>query len=90
VQFSVLELSEDIDRLLRKHLSELIAVLATYLKPWVDNGEVRCSDAKVLVLTLITIASSYPPIHRMFSGDISTPETMLRAYADFCVCVGKR
>ncbi len=88
VQYSVLELSDDLDQLLHKHLGELIAALVNHLTPWVNNGEVRCSNANVLVLMLLTIASSYPAIYRVFSGDISTPETMLRAYTDFCACTG--
>ncbi len=84
VQFSVLELNEDLDRLLRKHLGELIEVISSYLKPWVDKGELRCSDPKTLVLTLVTIAFSYHSLHRVFSDDVSTPETMLHAYTEFC------
>jgi AcrR family transcriptional regulator len=89
VQFSVLELNEDLDQLLRKHLGELIEVLAGYLKPWIEAGELRCSNPKALVLTLVTIAFSYHALHRMFSADIATPETMLRAYEDLYGCADR-
>ncbi|MGB9230085.1 MAG: helix-turn-helix domain-containing protein, partial [Terracidiphilus sp.] len=39
VQYSALELSEDIDPLLRRHLGQLVEVIARYLEPWVSRGE---------------------------------------------------
>jgi AcrR family transcriptional regulator len=89
VQFSALELNEDLDQLLRRHLGELIEVLASYLKPWIDSGELRCSNPKALVLTLVTIAFSYHALHRMFTADVATPETMLHAYEDLYGCADR-
>ena len=48
VQYSALELSEDIDPLLRRHLGQLVEVIARYLEPWVSRGELGCSSAKDL------------------------------------------
>ncbi len=83
VQYSALELGNDIDPLLRKHLGELIEVIARYLDPWVCKGELRCSSAKALVLSLIGIILSHRSLHRLFSGDGSGAETMLRVFAEF-------
>jgi len=83
VQFSALELGDDIDPLLRRHLGELIEVIARYLEPWVCKGELRCTSAKGLVLSLIAIILSHRSLHRLFSGDGSGAETMLKAYTEF-------
>src|SRR5215472_608647 len=69
LQYSALELSDDLDPLLRRHLGELVEVLARYLEPWVERGELRCSNAKTLVLTLIAIVLSRGPLRRVFVGD---------------------
>jgi AcrR family transcriptional regulator len=85
VQYSTLELSEDLDPLLRRHLGELVEVIAHYLQPWVNRGELRCRNAKALILTLIAIVLSHRPLRRVFSSEVAGPETMFEAYAEFCV-----
>jgi AcrR family transcriptional regulator len=84
VQYSALELGEDLDPLLRRHLGELIEVVARYLEPWVSRGELRCTSAKALVLALIAIILSHRSLHRVFLGDGSSPEAMFKVYADSC------
>jgi len=83
VQFSTLELSEDIDPLLRRHLGQLVEVIARYLDPWVARGEVRCASAKALVLSLIAIILTHRPLQRLFAADGTGPEAMFKAYAEF-------
>ncbi len=83
VQYSALELADDIDPLLRKHLGQLVEVIARYLEPWVNRGELRCNSAKALVLSLIAIILSHRSLHRLFSSDGSSPEAMFKAYAEF-------
>ncbi len=83
VQYSALELSEDIDPLLRRHLGQLVEVIARYLDPWVNRGELRCTSAKALVLSLIAIILSHRSLHRLFACDTSGPEAMIKAYAEF-------
>jgi AcrR family transcriptional regulator len=83
VQYSALELGDDIAPLLRRHLGELIEVIARYLEPWVSKGELRCSSAKALVLSLIAIILSHRSLHRLFSGDGAGPEAMFKAYSEF-------
>lgn len=82
IQYSVLELGEDLDPLLRKHLSELVEVLVRYLEPWVDRGELRCANAKALVLSLVSIILSHRSLDRLFLGKGSGPEAMFKAFAD--------
>ena len=48
MQYCSLEMGDDIDPLLRKHLGELVEVIARYLEPWVTKGELRCSSARRL------------------------------------------
>jgi len=83
VQYSALELGDDIDPLLRRHLGQLIEVIARYLEPWVNKGELRCSSAKALVLSLIAIILNHESLHRLFSSDFSGPEAIFKAYAEF-------
>jgi AcrR family transcriptional regulator len=84
LQFSTLELGEDIDPLLRKHLGQLVEVVAHYLDPWAATGDTRAPTAKSAVLTLIAIVVSYASLHRLFLNGASSPEGMLKAYADLC------
>ena len=83
MQYSALELGDDVDPLLRRHLGELIEVIARYLEPWVNKGDLRCMSAKALVLSLVAIILSHRSLHRLFSGDGTGPETMLKAYIEF-------
>jgi hypothetical protein len=82
VQYSTLELSEDVDELLRKHLRELLEVVADYLEPWVARGEVQCSNVKALVLALAFLVFSHQSFRRVFFDDVATPSEMLSAFAD--------
>jgi len=83
MQYSALELGDEIDPLLRKHVGQLVEVIARYLEPWVNRGELRCSSAKALVLSLIAIILSHRSLHRLFSGDGSGPEAVIEAYVEF-------
>ena len=80
VQFSALELGEDIDPLLRKHLRELIEVIASYLKPWISTGELCRSDARAPILMFVAIVFGYGSLHRIFSGSPSGPESIFEVY----------
>ncbi|HVZ84634.1 MAG TPA: helix-turn-helix domain-containing protein [Terracidiphilus sp.] len=83
--FSVLELSEDLDPLMRRHLGQLVEVVARYLQPWIDNGEVRSANAKTLVLTLLAIILSRGPLRRVFLDDAAGAHALFDAYAEFCL-----
>lgn len=83
LQYSSLELSTDFDPLVRRYLSEIVEVIAHYLEPWVKNGELRCSNSKTLVLTLIAIVTSYSSLQRIFSTDGFGPDGMFEACAHF-------
>ena len=83
--FSVLELSEDLDPLLRRHLGELVEVVARYLEPWIERGEIRAPNAKTLVLTLIAIVFSRGPLRRVFLDDGADVSSLFDAYSEFCL-----
>lgn len=85
LQFSALELSDDLDPLLRKHLGELVEVVARYVEPWIQRGELRCSNAKTLVLTLIAIVLSRGPLRRVFVGDADSLNSLFETYSEFCL-----
>jgi len=85
MQFSALELGDDVEPLLRRHLGELVEVIARYLEPWVAKGELRCPSAKALVLSLIAIFLSHRSLHRLFADDGSRPEVLFEAYEAYSV-----
>lgn len=82
VQYSALELGDEFDPLVRRHLSELIEVLARYLEPWVNRGELRCASAKALVLSLVGIILSHQPLDRLFPSNGAGPEAMFKAFSE--------
>jgi AcrR family transcriptional regulator len=83
LQYSALELNETFDPLVRRHLGELIEVVARYLEPWIENGELRCTNAKTVILTLVGIVISHNSLQRVFLGKEFGPERMFEAYAGF-------
>ncbi|HEV2214070.1 MAG TPA: hypothetical protein VGR64_02195, partial [Terracidiphilus sp.] len=83
--FSILEISEDLDPLLRQHLGELLEVVSRYLEPWIERGEIRGGDAKTLVLTLTAIVLSQGPLRRVFTGEAEDLTSLFQAYAEFCL-----
>lgn len=83
LQYSALELNESFDPLVRRYLGELVEVLARYLEPWVKRGELRCTNAKTVILTLIGIVVSHNSLQRVFLGEGLSPDRMFEAYAGF-------
>lgn len=83
--YSSLELRTELDQLLRRHLGELVEVVARYLEPWVVRGDLRCNSAKGLVLALISIVVFYRPLNRAFSPDTTVPELAFEGFVDICV-----
>jgi len=83
MQYCSLELGDDIDPLLRRHLGQLVEVIARYLEPWVTQGDLRCASAKALVLSLIAVILSHHSLHRLFSSDDTEPDALLKAYAEY-------
>jgi AcrR family transcriptional regulator len=83
LQYSALELNENFDPLVRRHLGELVEVVVRYIEPWIKNGDLRCANAKTVILTLIGIVISHSPLQRVFLGKELGPERMLEAYAGF-------
>lgn len=77
VQFSTVELSEDVDQLLRKYLREQVEIVAGYLQPWVARGDLQCSSPRALVLLLAIIAFSDHSLRRVFSDQIPYPDAIL-------------
>jgi AcrR family transcriptional regulator len=85
LQYSALELSDDLDPLLRRHLGELVEIMARYMEPWIQRGELRCSNAKTLVLTLVAIVLSRGPLRRVFAGEADSLNSLFETYTEFCL-----
>jgi AcrR family transcriptional regulator len=81
LQYSALELSADFDPMVRLHLSEFVEVTARYLEPWIEKGELRCANGKVLIFTLVAIVTSYSAIQKVFASEGLGPERMFEACA---------
>jgi AcrR family transcriptional regulator len=82
LQYSALELSADFDPLVRRHLNEFVEVTARYLEPWIKKGELRCTNSKTLIFTLIAIVTSYSSLQRVFSVEGLGPGGMFEACAN--------
>lgn len=84
MQFSTLELGENINPLLRLHLGEFVEVLARYLEPWARDGGKRDANAKAVVLAIISFVLNYSSLHRLFLNGVDGSDAIVGAYADFC------
>jgi TetR/AcrR family transcriptional regulator, mexJK operon transcriptional repressor len=80
MQFSVLELGDDFELLLRKHIGELVEVLARYLEPWVSKGELHEADPRALVLALVAIIVCHRSLHRVIAGGGTDLDATFKAY----------
>jgi hypothetical protein len=90
LQFGSLELGKELDPLLRKHLRELVEVIAGYLQPWIDNGQLQCANAKVVVLTFVAIVLNYNSVFSVFSESMPGLATTLDVHADVCSAIALR
>lgn len=84
LQFSALELGEEMDAMLRLYLGELVELITRYLDPWVQRGELNCRNAKSLVLAVISIVLSHDALHRLFLRDGSGPDALFQAFFEAC------
>ena len=84
LQFSSLELGKDFDSLLRKYFRELVEVIAGYLQPWINNGQLQCANAKVVVLTIGAIVMNYNSVFSVFSEVMPGLVTTRDVHADVC------
>lgn len=74
LQFSALEMGDGLEPLCRKYLAGLIDVSATYLKRWMDSGELHFHDPKLTVLAFVATVvgvDSYYPV--MWGGNSPLP-----------------
>jgi AcrR family transcriptional regulator len=90
LQFGSLELGKELDPLLRKHLRELVEVIAGYLQPWINNGQLQCANAKVVVLTFVAIVLNYNSVFSVFSEGIPGLATTLDVHADVSSAIALR
>lgn len=88
MHFSTLELDQDLDPLYRKHLVELVEVVAHYLEPWIEKGELHSPDSKTLVLTLVAIVLSGDPLKRLFRVDVAQSAGLFAALSDLHTATG--
>lgn len=83
ILYGALENATDTDTLLRRHLGELVEIVARYLDRWVEEGGVLSDSSRELVLALVAIAVFRDSLKRVFpaaAGAGSIAET----FADLC------
>lgn len=85
VLFSSLELQEDMDTLLKTHLGELVKVVANYLEPWIDRGDLRCGSSRGAVLALIAIAAFHESLRRVLPSETDNSNSTFTAFAEICL-----
>jgi AcrR family transcriptional regulator len=84
LQFSSLELGEEMDAMLRLYLGEPVELITRYLDPWLQRGELRGSNAKSLVLAQVSIVLSHGALQRLFLRDGSGPDALFQALCEAC------
>lgn len=82
LQYSIGELDEDLNRSVRRHLSELIEVLSRYIEQWIARGDLLYPNAKDLVLAMIAIAFSHASLRTYFPSQGIAPGQIFEAYAN--------
>jgi AcrR family transcriptional regulator len=83
VQYGTLEVAQDFDPIFRYHASNFIEAVSSCLEPWVAKGDLRCSSAKSLTLTLLAIVLSHHYLSKTFDMHAESPQAMIRVYADW-------
>lgn len=81
LQYSALEQQHDCDPLVQRHLCELIEVVAHYLEPWIQNGQLRGKNSRTIIFALIALVISYQPLKKLFSIGGTSLEELYEAYA---------
>ena len=85
LHYGSLELSDEIDPLIRRHLGEPVKVLAFYLEPWIAKGELRAASPQALVLALVALVLMEKPLGRIFPGGSSMGESSIKAGLEICL-----
>jgi hypothetical protein len=57
-------------------------VIAGYLQRWIDNGQLQCANARVVVLTFVAIVLNYNSVFSVFSEAMPELATTLDVHAD--------
>lgn len=87
IYLSALDTADDLTLLLRKHLTELISVLAGYLHKWIVAGDLSVEDPRALVIAIATMACTAHSFSRIFAFGT---EDQQRAVSDYSLARAKR
>lgn len=85
VLYSSLDNEGDLHALLKKHLGEFVEILARYLEPWVSRGELRCGNARAMILALVAIVVLHRPLQEAFPAGTADPEAAFEAFVEMCL-----
>lgn len=80
VHFSALELEDDVTPLLRRHLSELIEVVAGYLERWIATRDLPEADPRGLVVTMAVMVCSGQCFSRIFAEEFGKQQRIFSEY----------
>jgi AcrR family transcriptional regulator len=86
--FTVLELEDERQRLLREHLKPLIQALINRIETWVEFGEIRQVNSNTAAAAIIGVVLSQFTLEEFFgfqpSVNLSTQQ-LATQYAEFCL-----
>lgn len=84
LRFSILEMDDEVDARIQRHIGPLIEVVARYIDPWIESGAIRAANSKALIATLIAIGMSDDVLSRVFSHNSPAVGTLSETFAEFC------
>jgi AcrR family transcriptional regulator len=87
VQFGMLELPEQIQLLLRRHLYELVEQVSQHLEPWIEHGRANLR-AKTIVLTFLAAVMNYRLVAEAFQADMAHPLSTFGLFTGMCSTAG--
>jgi AcrR family transcriptional regulator len=86
--FTVLELENERERLLKEHLKPLIEALIGRIEAWVEVGEIRQVNSNTIAAAIIGVVFSQFTLEEFFGFEPSVPlsaQQLAAQYAEFCL-----
>jgi AcrR family transcriptional regulator len=82
IEFGALELRSEVEPLLHRYLAQFIEVLAGYLRPWTEKGELGNTQPRSVVLMLVAIVFSRQVLESIFQEGTPKADAMVDACAE--------
>jgi AcrR family transcriptional regulator len=83
VQFGMLELPEQIEPLIRRHLYEVIDIISQHLAPWIQSDRANLGP-RAVVLAFLAASLNYQMVAKAFDTDMANPLDAFQMCAEMC------